>query len=312
MASTASLVKDAVRAFLHGTGLNTAVARLRKAPRILMLHGVGGSELGRDTFEQVVAYLKSNFRVITLDEAIAELREGPSRGAPAVVLTFDDGLENNVTVAYPVLARHGVPAAFFVCPGLIDEGRWLWTHDARARLASLDDAGRKDIAASVGVSQAGIDAIVERLKRMTVAERARHLAALRQQTASFTPSADQQRAFNLASWSQLAGLDPALVTIGSHSWSHEIMIGMDEGELGREVAASRQRIEQALWRKAEYFCYPNGDFDEAALGAVRSHYAAALSTRTGVVRKDHDALHALPRLAMPPTLAALSLQLARA
>ena len=312
MATTASLVKDGVRAFLHRTGLNALVARLRRSPRILMLHGVGGAEFGADTFEQTVAYLKRNFRVITLEAAVAELRDGPSRDAPAVVLTFDDGLENNVTVAYPILARHGVPAAFFVCPGLVDEGRWLWTHDARARLATLDDAERKHVAASAGASQPSIDAIVERLKRMTVAERAHQLAALRQRTAGFKPSPEQERAFNLASWSQLAGLDPALITIGSHSWSHEIMIGMDSGELEREVVASRQRIEQALARKVDYFCYPNGDFDEAALDAVRRHYAAALSTRAGVVRRDRDPLHALPRLAMPPTLAALSLQMARA
>ena len=312
MTSTASLVKNGIREFLHSTGLNAAVARARKAPRILMLHGIGGSELGSDAFERAIVYLKRNFRLVTLDQAVAELGEPPTRGAPAVVLTFDDGLENNVTVAYPILARHGVPAAFFVCAGLVDTGRWLWTHDARARLASLDAAARGDIATTIGAAPATVDAIVERFKRMTVAERGRHLAALRQRTAAFKASAEQERAFNLASWAQLAGLDAALITIGSHSWSHEIMIGMDSRELEREVVASRQRIEQAIARKADYFCYPNGDFDEAALEAVEKNYTAALSTRVGVVRKDRDPLHALPRLAMPPTLAALSLQLARA
>ncbi|MEO5374956.1 MAG: polysaccharide deacetylase family protein [Alphaproteobacteria bacterium] len=49
--------------------------------------------------------------------------EGGERahGAP-VLVTFDDGFRSNHRVAERLLARHGVTAVFFICPGLMDLG----------------------------------------------------------------------------------------------------------------------------------------------------------------------------------------------
>src|SRR6476620_1223516 len=67
-----------------------------------------------------------------------EMTKGSKGARPRVALTFDDGLRNNVEVAYPILKKLGLSATFFVCPGLIDGGQWLWNHEARQRLLTLD------------------------------------------------------------------------------------------------------------------------------------------------------------------------------
>lgn len=41
-------------------------------------------------------------------------------GGVPILVTFDDGFRSNLGVAERILARHGVEAVFFVCPGLID------------------------------------------------------------------------------------------------------------------------------------------------------------------------------------------------
>ena len=312
MSNPVAEAKAAVRALLYLSGVSTLVARARRQPRIFMLHGIGGSTFDEDAFDHAIAYLKRNFRVIPFDQLIGEIADPHSSGAPAVALTFDDGLQNHVTVAYPVLARHGVPATFFVCPGLIDAGQWLWPHEVRARLSMLDDAQRRDIAAGCGPAvPPDIEAMVESLKRMTCKERAGHLAAIRGRTAQFAASPGQAREYDLATWQQLRQLDPALITVGSHSWSHDIMIGMDAAQLHTEVVDSKSRIEAMLDRQVDYFCYPNGDFDDATVAAVRSAYAAAVSTRAGAIGEPAPPLYELPRISMSETLPAIALQMAR-
>lgn len=313
MSSAVTEAKAAVRTLLYHSGVSTAIARLRKRSRIFMLHGIGGGAFDETAFERAIAYLKRNFRVLPLGQLIREMAEPPAAGAPAVALTFDDGLVNQVSVAYPVLARHRVPATFFVCPGLIDAGQWLWPHEVRARLSMLGAAQRQEIAARCGDGvPPDIEPIVESLKQMTGEARAACLAAIRENTTRFAPSPAQAREYDLASWQQLAQLDPALITIGSHSWSHDIMVGMDGARLRQEVAGSKARIESMLDRRVDYFCYPNGDFDAAAVAAVRAEHAAAVSTREGVIDDTVPSLFELPRLSMSTTVPMVAMQMARA
>ena len=69
------------------------------------------------SFERQMAWLaRWRYRVMALDD-VAQAME---RGAPvprwSAVITFDDGYEDNYTVAWPILKRFGFPAIVFVTP----------------------------------------------------------------------------------------------------------------------------------------------------------------------------------------------------
>ncbi|SNS73259.1 Polysaccharide deacetylase [Geodermatophilus pulveris] len=58
--------------------------------------------------------------------------------------------------------------------------------------------------------------------------------------------------------------------VGSHTLTHVRLAGADPATLSREVAGSRRVLEDVLQAEVPGFCYPWGDFDEAAAEAVRS------------------------------------------
>jgi peptidoglycan/xylan/chitin deacetylase (PgdA/CDA1 family) len=231
--------------------------------------------------ERQLRYLRSVFTFVPLAELAASFGAArlPGRRRRAT-LVLDDGLRSNVRVAYPILRALGIPATFFVCPGLIEERCWLWTHEARRRLQFAAPRLRGELARELG-APAEVEAFVEWLKKLDFARRMRAEAMLKHATAAFVPSGPDREAFDLAGWDELRQLDAALVTVGSHSMTHPILPSMSDGEIEIELRDSRRMIEAKLAGSAEFFSYPNGDVDERTLASVRRHYRAAVTSNAG-------------------------------
>ena len=73
-------------------------------------------------FREQVAWLKANYTPVRLSDAIECMQAGLPLPAKAVVITFDDGYDDNYHVAFPILRELGIPATFFVSTGHIDSG----------------------------------------------------------------------------------------------------------------------------------------------------------------------------------------------
>ena len=269
-------------ALWHASGFT---ARRSASPaRILMFHGTPRSQARE--LERQLRYLQRCFEIVPLSEA---LRPG------TIALTFDDGLRNNVTVAYPILRKLGIPATFFVCPKLVDERRWLWTHETRARLHRL------------GVQPDAIEQLMERVKAMDLETRAAVERRLEEETPDFAPTPEEREAYDLASWEELRALNPQVVAIGSHTMTHPVLSTLTHEQAQAEIRDSRAVLERRLGREVELFCYPNGAADENILALARSTYRVAVTVAPGVVRPGTDPL-LLPRLAAPRGLLRLAWQ----
>jgi peptidoglycan/xylan/chitin deacetylase (PgdA/CDA1 family) len=269
-------------ALWHAAGF--AARRSASPARILMFHGTPRSQARE--LERQLRYLARHFQIGKLDE-VCEGKPG------AIALTFDDGLRSNVTVAYPILKKLGIPATFFVCPKLVDERRWLWTHEARARLHRL------------GVQPDAIEQLMVRVKAMDLDTRAAVERRLEEETPDFAPTPEEREAYELASWEELRALDPQVVAIGSHTMTHPILSTLTHEQAQAEIRDSRAVLERRLGREVELFCYPNGAADENILALARSTYRIAVTVAPGVVRPGTDPL-LLPRLAAPRGLLRLA------
>ena len=294
----------------HAAGLSLTRAKEFPVARIITFHAVGVPSCSTAAFTAQLEYLKKNFRVVPLAELVAALREGRKDIAHWVALTFDDGTRNNGTVAAPILKRLGLPATFFICPGLAGHGVWLWNHEARERLRSLPSAEFAALADSFGRTGENLEAVIKWMKTLPLHSRAHIERVIRNATPSFRPNDAQRTEFDLMNWDELKALDPALITLGAHSTNHPILANCSPEELTREVRDCRALLEGELGRPVEFFCYPNGDFNPQVSQLARVTYTAAVTTQPGFVKADADP-HKLPRLNCSATLSHFAWRLHR-
>ena len=284
-------------ALAYWTGVAGQALRETMSPRILMWHGLPTRSAAQ--FERELRFLRRNFDVVPLDTLVDGLVERSARLTGKVALTFDDGLRNNVTVAYPILKRLGLCATFFVCPQLAETRQWLWNHEVRQRLKRLDAAALARLARSLGHDGAEGEGLVDWMKKSPLAERRRAEAQVRRATAGFEPTPEEREDFDIAGWADLSSLDPDVITIGSHTLTHPILPSLAPEELEREVGESRMALEDRLQRPVELFAYPNGDQNAAVRACARRHYRSAVTALPSEVRSDCDP-YLLPREATPP------------
>jgi peptidoglycan/xylan/chitin deacetylase (PgdA/CDA1 family) len=73
-------------------------------------------------FAQHMALLRAEgYRVVSLQTGLREFRSGSSDNGKTVVLTFDDGLRDFYTSAFPILREHGQTASVFLPTAFIGD-----------------------------------------------------------------------------------------------------------------------------------------------------------------------------------------------
>lgn len=68
-----------------------------------------------ESFSRQMEFLrKKNYNIVTLEKAASFISKKEKPPARTIAVTFDDGFENNYTVAYPILKKYNIPATMFV------------------------------------------------------------------------------------------------------------------------------------------------------------------------------------------------------
>jgi peptidoglycan/xylan/chitin deacetylase (PgdA/CDA1 family) len=301
MNSVLEAIKRTVAPGLHHLSFISGISRYKTlespAARVFMFHGVGGPDCPADIFELQMKYVKENFSVISLQEALTISNDTARNFRSEIVLTFDDGLRNNYTIAYPILLRYELPATFFVCPGLIESRTWQWAHEMEQRLLVCKPGSLQKIFAQLGIGEeemkgkGGSDVaenIVEHMKTMEKDRRINTEHFIRSLTHDFEMDQRQHDLYDTMSWDELRSLDPGLITIGSHTVHHQLLTKVPQDEMRYQIHESKEWLQRRLNRPVELFCYPNGDYDASVADVVAQNYKAAVTTRSGCFNKGDD------------------------
>ena len=281
--------KTVLKRGLHLAGVSRVLARRDGASFVLAAHIVLEEEAGH--LAEVIRFLQRSFSFVSIDEYLDALNAGTCRNL--LTLTFDDGLRNQLTVAHAVLSSLRVPAAFYVCPALVGTPFSTWTWELEPRLARLPARRRQEIFA-----QGSADSYVtflHGLKQMPLERRETLWGEIVSSTSDFAFTADEERRFGLMDWPELARLDPALITIGSHTQTHVDLPQVDDERMEAELSGSKAMLREKLGYDARHFAYPNGSYDRRAWSAVANHFDSAVTMEQRAVGRAAIP-HLLPRV----------------
>jgi peptidoglycan/xylan/chitin deacetylase (PgdA/CDA1 family) len=245
-----------------------------------------------DEFRDQMLLLKQRFHPMRLSDVAAAIDEGRDLPADAVVVTFDDGYNDNYHVVFPILRELGVPATFFVSTGHIDSGR-PYAYDWLVHMILLTPATR------LVLPELGLDVALpaDRTGRRAIA-----VDVLFRMNEWGMPSDTAPPDCRPMTWDQLREMHAAGLEIGSHGVHHWMLSKLPQAELEAEVRQSKEALERELGVAPLLMSYPVGSgraFDRRVIDTTRdAGYALACSYISGTNPQPASNRYSLYRLAV--------------
>lgn len=252
----AVLRRDEVAIFLFHGVIPEQVHRVRNYTR---------KHLPQADFEKALAGLRSRGRPLSISQIADMMAAGGTLPEYGYAITFDDGFENNLTVAAPLLRRYETPAMFYVCSSFVDENRMSWTDQIESALEAAPSV-RVQIAelafdkqlASARDKIETLDMIRGYVKNNPDVE-PYGFAARVVGCAGGLPKERDRWLDQKLTWQQVGELaGDRLFEVGAHGQSHRILSFLSEHELKREVSESIGKLREATGRQIRHFSYPEG------------------------------------------------------
>ena len=204
-----------------------------------------------------------------------------------MIVSFDDGYDDNYLNAFPVLRSLEIPATIFVSTGYIGSGKPFWFDLVAHILYHAPNGSLTVKALGIALSlDTGVDSrriaasrLVGALKRVSNAQRLDILDWFEREHGDAMKSGDFRLSHPL-DWDQIREMSAAGIEFGSHTVSHPILSRLDDEELRQELTQSRLRLEQELGKPAPVLAYPVGGPEEFNEKVVQA--ATAAGYRLGV------------------------------
>jgi len=261
-----------------------------------MYHSVTPPHLARflegpfpaEEFERHVAFLAAERHVIGISELSSLLAAGEEPPPGTVVITFDDGYRDNLDVAAPILARHGLPAVVYLATTYVDGGETQWADRLHTMVAtrtrhrcprppagpSGELGGAVDLADPVAGAEV-LGAWHGHLLAASHPERGALLAAL----ADALEPAEEAPRLTLT-WDEVRELTARYpeIEIGVHTANHVDLAAADEATVWDELVTSINAVEKETAVRPRHQSFPYG---RVSAEARRLMAEAGLETAMG-------------------------------
>jgi peptidoglycan/xylan/chitin deacetylase (PgdA/CDA1 family) len=242
---------------------------------------------GARGLKRQLAFLGRRCNVVPLADALRALDRNDPLPPRAVALTFDDGYRDQLELAAPMLSRLGLPATFFLIPGLLDgtaQAWWellAWTFTRSTRDAVVWE-GRTLGLRDDGERRRSLATVLEELKRRDHPGRNTALDELKDRC---SPDGKLEEHASFLEWDGARQLVRQGFMVASHSLNHAVLAQEPTPAQERDLTLSRRRLERELDVPVELLAYPNGkqpDYSQATIAAARdAGYSHALTTVEG-------------------------------
>ena len=284
----------------------------------LRIHLMKANEIEAEFLEEMLVYLKEKYDIISLDEMCSRLKSKVKQKKKFIVITFDDGYKDNLTLAYPIFKKLNIPFTIYVTNCYPNKTAKLWwymledilleneniqfTHNNKSYKFKAKKKYQKDVS---------FEEIRGVIINASTEKQAQLLAQLEK---SYDKNLEDYVFREALSWNEINTLskDP-LVNIGCHTKNHLALNKLTKDDQLKEVLGSKSEIDRKIVINSRHFAYPFGtsnEVNDTEINNIKSTRCikTATTTRMGNIFYEHkNNLHALPRIQVLGTQQDLSI-----
>lgn len=251
----------------------------------------------QNIFEKQLLFFNKWYKIISFDDLT-----NPFIPWNSLVITFDDGYEDNYTNVYCILKENHFRATFFLVANAIgnETPKIFWWDRAFAYLTKIRSSGKelplsqtnKKVSCIFRACQNNYSRLFEELNKVESHEIEDYLDEIQ-----MTYGIDSDGLFRenaMLNWEQVTEMSRDM-DFGSHTCSHMNLLKIGEYQRISEIAESKKLIEEKLTRKVRAFSYPAGKFNRDLQQIVQNAgYGFAVTTEKGINRLNE--LYTLKRI----------------
>lgn len=240
-----------------------------------------------EEFDWMIRFIAGTYTVLTFGDAVSRLQSGTLPPGCACI-TFDDGYQNNATLAAPTLKKYGVSATFFIATAYLDRQR-MWNDKVIEAVRHMPDGEFDRTPYGLPPCQLGSDVtraecisqLLGVLKYLPHDQRS-------ELSESLTNAANIGESYDtMMTPSEVRTLRNSGMEIGAHTHTHPILSGLPDSVAETELARSKDELEAILGESITSFAYPNGNTrrdlgPQHATMAKKLGFRAAATTDWGI------------------------------
>lgn len=234
-----------------------------------------------DYFSTVIEKLCESGVPVSMNDIITAHQEKTRLPECAFAITFDDGFENNYSVAAPILRSYNVPSTIYVTTGFIESDTSSWIDIIESAFERSD----YQVCQLPGSDQ--MFEISTKEQKIGVLNKIRQLVKNDSNIDPYLYASELCRALGVKgfqsdpsldlkmNWKQIYQLhnDP-LFAIGGHSHTHRILSYLSQSDMEKEIADSLSFLKTHLHSPIIHYSYPEGMsfcYSENIINELKKH-----------------------------------------
>jgi peptidoglycan/xylan/chitin deacetylase (PgdA/CDA1 family) len=259
--------------------------------------------LNKDYFYRLITDLKKSGNPLSMDDVVSHYSIREPFPPRAFVVTFDDGFENNYSLAAPILKDAGVPATFYVTTDFIGNNHMSWIDrieycfeaTPRARLSfKWDDTARSFRNKEDKIHL--LDYLRNYVKKNSEINLDDLVSDIFSQCELDEVKKSNEPIDLKMNWEQVKELnnDDNFI-IGGHSHHHKVLAFLNDSELEEEIKTSINFLNRKAGIEPRHYSYPEGldyCYSDKVIKTLRSHGIVACPTaEDGINQLDNSLFH---------------------